>query len=232
MANPLARVVMNGIAQKSEMVEARSTGTNSRTNLGKRETQILTSLLNNNNKNGSNPKNKSNYGRSTNMGNSSPSMQSLDSLISGKTESSKNSVLQNEKTECPINRSRQNLKSLCTLENISVGKTNTNTTTNISINTNRNKVQTLSLNELVKGEIKSAKTESNSSYKEQTAGMTTLGNLAKSKSKNSHSEDRKSTNVDNIATKGAYIKSNVINNLAANIPTVTLESIGKKGSLF
>lgn len=231
MANPLARVVMNGIAQKSGKVEERSSNVSSNTNLGKRETQILTSLLNNKSTSGNSSYNKSTYGRSSNVSNASPAMQSLNSLVSGKADTESKAVVQNIKAECPVNRSRQNLKSLCTLDNISVGKTNTKSSnnTNVSTNLNRSSVKALSLNELVKGD-KSAKQETKTSYEKQTGGMTTLGDLAKTKLK--VSDDTKGEKGDNITMSSGYVRTNVISNLEAYVPKVTLESIGKKGSLF
>lgn len=230
MANPLARVVMSSISQKSGVVETKSSNTNSTTNLGKRETQLLTSLLNNNKStSGGGSYNKNTYGRSSNVSSTSPSMQSLNSLVSGKADTESKTAFQNTKADCPVNRSRQNLKSLCTLDNISVGKTNTSTNINASINPNRNKMQTLSLNELAKGD-KSVKQEIKTSYEKQTGGMTTLGDLANVKSK--HSDETKGEKMDNVTAKSGYVRSNVINNLEAYVPKVTLESIGKKGSLF
>lgn len=231
MANPLARVVMSSISQKSGLVEERSSNTNSiRPNLGKKEIQLLTSLLNNNKStSGSGSYNKSTYGRSSNVNKASRSMQSLNSLVSGKSGTESSTVVQNTQNDCPVNRSRQNLKSLCTLDNISVGKTNTSTKTDAGINLNRNTMQTLSLNELVKGD-KSAKQETKTSYEKQTGGMTTLGDLAKTKLK--HSDETKGEKGDNVTTKSGYVRSNVMSNLEAYVPKVTLESIGKKGSLF
>lgn len=224
MANPLARVVMNNIAQKSGMVEvkssrARDVNTISSNNLGKRETQLLSGLLNNKKSvsSSSSSYNKSTYGRSSNVSNPSRSMQTLSSLVSGRVET------EDRKASCEVNKSRQNLKSLCNLDNMSVGKSS------VSKDNSRNVMKKLNLDELVQGTSKSEKREVKTSYKKQTGGMTTLGDLANEKSKNRQSDNIKS---DNVTTNNSYVRSNVINNLEAYIPKVTLESIGKKGSLF
>ena len=237
MSNPLARVVMNGIAQKSGKVEQRSStvGSSNSTNLGKRGTQLLTDLLNNktNVTTSNSSYDKSTYGRSSNVCNSSNTLTSLNSLVAGNL----NKTETNNKTEkCVVDRSRPSLKSLCSLDNISVGKTNTNNNAQgnnsyVSTNNSRNTVQTLKLDELVKGASKSESKEVKSYSRQtskQTGGMMTLGDLAGDKTKNKQEEK---TN-DNTAIKSGYVKSNVLSNLDAYVPKVSLESIGKKGSLF
>lgn len=238
MSNPLARVVMNGIAQKSGKVDNRpsSVGSSSSTNLGKRGTQILTDLLNNktNVTTSNSSYDKSTYGRSSNVCSSSNTMKSLNSLVSG--NSHKTDTNNNKVEKCEIDRSRPSLKSLCSLDNISIGKPSTNNSTGnnnsyVSKNNSRSSVQTLKLDELAKGASKSESKEVKSYSKEaskQTGGMMTLGDLAGDKTKNRQEEKAN----DNTAIKSGYVKSNVLSNLDAYVPKVTLESIGKKGSLF
>lgn len=235
MSNPLARVVMNGIAQKSGLVEKRSSrsGNTGSTNLGKRETKLLTDLLNNKTsvKTSNTSYNKSTYGRSSNVSNTSNTMASLNSLAAGglnKTETANNNT-----NKCVVDKSRPSLKSLCSLDNISVGKSNTNNNvvnnnSYVSKNNNRNTMQALKLDQLVKGSSKPETREVKTSSK-QTGGMMTLGDFAGEKTKNNQSKQEL---VDNTSTSSSYVKSNVINNLEAYVPRVTLESIGKKGSLF
>lgn len=241
MANPLARVVMNNIAQKSGMVEKKSyysTQTNtdnssSSNNLDRKESQLLSSLLNSKKSTTSGTSsshNKSTYGRTTNVSNvSANTMKTLDSLVSKANSSGHTSTStsnQQKKDSCGIDKSRPDLRSLCSLDNISIGKTNVE-------KDDRNVMKRLDLNQLVDSNIKTNKRQEKVSYgNKQTSGMTTLGELAREKTKNSQHNDSKSSKTDTITTSNSYVKSNVINNLEAYIPKVTLESIGKKGSLF
>lgn len=248
MANPLARVVMNNIAQNSGMVNTRAqrtqesqtshraqnTGLN---NLDRKETQILSDLINNKKSvtmGSSSSYDKSTYGRSSNVSNAAQNtMKTLNSLVSGstqKTEAPKTQYNDRNK-ECQVDKSKPSLKSLCSLDNISVGKPN-NKSENKTINTEkRSTIKTLDLGDLVKGVNKSEKREVNTS-KKQSGGMTTLGDLADEKTKNSQREETK-TDDKAITTNNSFVKSKtVLNNLEVYVPKVTLESIGKKGSLF
>ena len=252
MANPLARVVMNNIAQKSGMVNTRSqrtqasqsshsaqnTGLN---NLDRRETQILSDLINNKKSvtmGSSSSYDKSTYGRSSNVSNASKNtMKTLNSLVSGSKEKSEAPRTQynDRNKECPVDKSKPGLKSLCSLDNISVGKSNSNSESK-TINTNKKStIKALDLSDLVKGTAKTEKREVNTS-KRQSGGMTTLGDLANEKTKNTQRQETKTnskTDDKAITTNNSFVKSKtVINNLEAYVPKVTLESIGKKGSLF
>ena len=248
MANPLARVVMNSIAQKSGMVNTRAqrmqesqtshraqnTGLN---NLDRKETQILSDLINNKKSvttGSSSSYDKSTYGRSSNVGNASQNtMKTLNSLVSGAKQTAETQrTRDNDRSkECQVDKSKPSLKSLCSLDNISVGKPSNSSDDRSTKRENVGTMKTLNLDDLVKGSSKSEKREVKTSSK-QSGGMTTLGDLASEKTKNSQSEDRKSDDKA-ITTNNSFVKSKtVINNLEAYVPKVTLESIGKKGSLF
>ena len=237
MANPLARVVMNSIAQKSGMVEKRSQGaqasnraqSNGLNNLDQRETKLLSDLLNNNKSvtTGSSSYDKNTYGRSSNVSKASNTMKTLNSLVSGSTQRAEND---DKKKECQVDRSRPSLKSLCSLDNISVGKSNINNDNRSVKRESRDVINALNLDDLVKGTSKSEKREVKSS-KKQSGGMTTLGDLASELTKSSQKEAGNDNKA--ITTNNSFVKSKtVLNNLEAYIPKVTLESIGKKGSLF
>ena len=245
MANPLARVVMNNIAQQSGMVERKSSNvtqnanrnsnTNSNgSNLDRRESKLLTDLMNNkkgvtmgSSSSSSSSQNKSTYGRTTNVSNANANtMKTLDSLVSKANSSgSTNNTVEKKNDSCGIDKSRSDLRSLCSLDNISIGKTNVE-------NNDRTNMKVLDLSQLASGNTTTNKREAKVSYNKQTSGMTTLGDLANEKTKNKQQEDQKNDKTNTITSGNSYVKSNVINNLEAYIPKVTLESIGKKGSLF
>ncbi|WIV12557.1 hypothetical protein [Proteiniborus sp. MB09-C3] len=86
------------------------------------------------------------------------------------------------------------------------------------------------LGDLVKGKVKSGSSKA-TDIKSNT--MMTLNDLAGRIKK---PNDNQANNVGNSAkqnnTKDVYIKTGVINNLEAYIPKVSLDSIGKKGSLL
>ena len=229
MANPLARVVMNNIAQQSGMVERKSSNvtqnanrnsnTNSNgSNLDRRESKLLTDLMNNkkgvtmgSSSSSSSSQNKSTYGRTTNVSNANANtMKTLDSLVSKANSSGSTNNTVEKKNDS------------CALDNISIGKTNVE-------NNDRTNMKVLDLSQLASGNTTTNKREAKVSYNKQTSGMTTLGDLANEKTKNKQEESK---NDKTITTGSSYVKSNVINNLEAYIPKVTLESIGKKGSLF
>lgn len=244
MANPLARVVMNNIAQKSGMVEKRSSRAQTShkaqstgfSNLDRKETQFLSDLLNNKKSvtTGSSSYDKNTYGRSSNISSASKNtMKTLNSLVSGAKQKTETQRTQdnNRVKECQVDKSRPSLKSLCSLDNISVGKPNSSSDNKSTKRENIGTIKTLDLGDLVKGANKSEKREVKTSTK-KSGGMTTLGDLANEKTKHSQSEDKKSDDKA-ITTNNSFVKSKtVINNLEAYIPKVTLESIGKKGSLF
>ena len=244
MSNPLARVVMSNVAQKSGKVEKRSSASvNSKPNLGRQEKQLLTSLLNGNakvnNSNKSTSHDKSTYGRGSNVGrNTSKTIKTLDSLVKGSSKKTETNVRTNDrKRDCVVDRSRPNLKSLCSLDNISVGKTSLESrpTENKSSDNRRDRdiINKLNLDDLARGKNTNTSTSSlkntnvGTSTNKSTSGMTTLGQLAGEKTKNSQKQDKEKNNVKT----NNYVKSSVINNLEAYIPKVSLESIGK-GSLL
>ncbi|AFS79874.1 hypothetical protein Curi_c29080 [Gottschalkia acidurici 9a] len=178
MANPLARVVMNNIAQKSGKVASRpnnavSLGT---TNLGKDEERLLSSLLNskgNVTKSGVGSYDKNSYGRTTKVSNRAGAMQTLDSLASKKgvvKESSSNNSYQGN-TNYNNNTNNTTLSTLNTLSNISVGKSSVE-------RDSRNIMQKVSLGDLASGGSKSEKKEVKTSYNQQQSSITSLGDLA------------------------------------------------------
>ena len=249
MANPLARVVMNSVAQKSGKVSkhpSRVGATDGRPNLGAKETQLLSSLLNSKGKTTttSSSYDKNTYGRSSNVASvAANTMKTLDSLTKGashKTSSSEN------KKECIVDKSRPHLKSLCSLNNISVGKTavtsNRDDVTTSKTNNNTSTGSKLDLSQLLKGKSTGSSTNNTvrrdtRSSNKQTSGMTTLGSLAGDKTKNKQptyeTNNRDNSRDGMITTNNSFVKSKtVINNLETYVPKVTLESIGKKGSLF
>ncbi|MFA5523844.1 MAG: hypothetical protein WDA24_05770 [Tissierellales bacterium] len=86
------------------------------------------------------------------------------------------------------------------------------------------------LEDLVKGNTKTQ----NSKYKDNKSNtMMTLDDLAIKVKKPNNAQDK---NLESLAkqqtTKDVYVKTGVINNLEACIPKVSLNSIGKKGSLL
>ncbi len=198
MANPLARVVMNNIAQRSGMVEKRAQGAQtshraqqnaSLNNLDQKETQLLSDLLNNKKSvtTGSSSYDKSTYGRASNTSNiSQNTMKTLSSLVSGGAQKTETSRTQDNgrSKECQVDKSKPSLKSLCSLDNISVGKSNINNENRIPQREHKSVMNTLNLDDLVKGVNKSEKREVKSSSK-KSGGMTTLGDLANEKTKNS-----------------------------------------------
>ncbi len=258
MSNPLARVVMSNVAQKSGKVERRSSNSTNRAvrgkgkpNLGRQGKEILSSLLDGNTKvndNSNKSYDKSTYGRGSNVGsNTSQTIKTLDSLVPGGSRKAETNIRTNDrKKDCVVDKSRPNLKSLCTLDNISVGKAgiekkSTNSRPeNRSLDNrtsdnrrDRDMINKLNLDDLARGKSTSTSSSEKRSIKPSTnkssSGMTTLGELAGDKTKNSQKKNKEPNKT--VKSKSSYVKSSVINNLEAHIPKVSLQSIGK-GSLL
>lgn len=266
MANPLARVVMSNVAQKSGKIDRRSSSSVNRAvrgkakpNLGRQEKQILSSLLNDNasvkSTNASYDKNT--YGRGSNVGsNTSKTIKTLDSLVSGiskkteqrsRTENNAREDItrtQDSKRTCGVDKFKLNLRSLCSLDNVSVGsqglesKSTSSRPVSRPVNKpvdnrpsnnrrDRDIINKLNLDDLARGKNTSTNSSVKRNVKTSTNnssnGMTTLDQLAGNKSSNNQSKEKEVTKT---------VKSSVINNLEAYIPKVSLESIGKKGSVL
>lgn len=250
MSNPLARVVMSNVAKNSGKLERRSVSGETKPNLGRQEKQLLSSLLNGkaqvNEKRSSQPYNKNTYGRGSNVAsNKAQTIKTLDSLVPGNSKKSETKVRTNDRTrDCVVDKSRPNLKSLCSLDNISVGKSgleSRNTSTPVSMtrdNTNDNRrdrdmINKLNLDDLARGKTASTNTSERRSTSTSTnksiSGMTTLDALVGEKTKNSQKSNKETSKT--VKTNNSYVKSGVINNLEAYIPKVSLQSIGK-GSIL
>jgi len=98
-------------------------------------------------------------------------------------------------------------------------------------NKGANAFEKVKLEDLVKGNIKP---NNNSKSDNKSNTMMTLNDLA---SKVKKTSNQVNNNVENQVkqhqnTKDVYVKTGVINNLEAYIPKVSLNSIGKKGSLL
>lgn len=93
-----------------------------------------------------------------------------------------------------------------------------------------NTFEKVKLEDLVKGNVKPKNGIANNS---KSNTMMTLNELA---SKVKKPNDTQVSNIENSVeqqkTKDVYVKTGVINNLEAYIPKVSLNSIGKKGSLL
>ncbi|WP_352418362.1 hypothetical protein [Proteiniborus sp.] len=172
MANPLARVIMNNIAQNSKKVDTRSNyAKNAYTvsGLGPKEEQLLINVINKN-----------------------------------------------------ANTTVVNSKGLGTL-NLSTKQVENNRVNSF------NKVK---LEDLAQGNIKSS---NNNKAVKKSNTMLTLNELAGKIKKSNDSQETSNEytiNQNNKGIKDVYVKTGVINNLEAYIPKVSLDSIGKKGSLL
>ncbi|SCG84526.1 hypothetical protein DW1_2976 [Proteiniborus sp. DW1] len=97
-------------------------------------------------------------------------------------------------------------------------------------NSGVNTFEKVRLEDLVKGNVKP---KNSNSIDNKSNTMMTLNDLA---SKVKKSNNQVSTVDNQVAqqqnTKDVYVKTGVINNLEAYIPKVSLNSIGKKGSLL
>ena len=249
MANPLARVVMNNIAQKSGMVSSKPSGVKSKIvdNLGSKEKQMLSSLLNKGRVTNSTSSSidRDSYGRSSGASKSSGKMVTLSSLASSKV-SNKESVVTETKSQnvevkkayntptSSTNSGNTMLDSLSALGNVTKGKasvsTNLNQVTKVGKKAGRDIMKKIDLEGLLSGGSKSNKNETKKSYsykqQNQQGNKTSLDALAKKVGGSSKREEKTSETSNN------YVRSNVMTNLEAYIPKVTLDSIGKKGSLF
>lgn len=185
MANSLARVIMNNIAQNSKKIDKRSSSakiTHSVPSLDKREEELLLNVI-------------------------------------------------NKKTEKAIGNSR----TLETLSGLGSTKSSLNLSTK-SVEHNKegyNSFEKVKLEDLVKGDFKSNNSSNEIAKKSNT--MLTLSELAgkaKKTNENQKIDGTYSVKQNNIDSEGVYVKTGVINNLEAYIPKVSLDSIGKKGSLL
>ena len=253
MANPLARVVMNNIAQKSGMVSSKPSGVKSTgvNNLGSKEKQMLTSLLNGGKVASPRPSSidRDSYGRSSGASKSSGKMVTLSALASNKSGNKESTVTDTKSqsfevktaydtTKVNTNSGNATLNGLSALGNVTMGKSgaNTNASTNlnqvnkVSKEAGRDIMKKIDLEGLLSGGSKSNKREPKKSYsyKQQSpqGNKTSLDALAKKVGGSNRKEEKTSETSNN------YVRSNVMTNLEAYIPKVTLDSIGKKGSLF
>lgn len=99
----------------------------------------------------------------------------------------------------------------------------------MNINRKPNKIN---LEDLINGNVKS--NDTNKAMKKSNTMMTLdeLAGKVKNTKESSVKETQISTNKNNTNSKDVYVKSGVVNRLEAYIPKVTLDSIGKKGSLL
>lgn len=220
MANPLARVVMRNISQMSGKV---GTGVNTYSssfktaNLNNREEQLLVSLLNKNGNSSTKVVNTSSSSYSTGRSNSSVNiannLKTLDSLAAGR---------KNDSVENNSNTNNYNLNN---------NYENRNYLNKSTINTgSRNLVQSLSIDDLISGKDKKKPENIIKSVSKNKSGMMSLSDLAGTAKTSSDSNDAKPQPEPNV--KNTLVRSSVLNNLETYIPKVTLDSIGKKGSLF
>ncbi|KNF07043.1 hypothetical protein CLPU_29c00070 [Gottschalkia purinilytica] len=220
MANPLARVVMRNISQMSGKV---GTGVNTYSssfktaNLNNREEQLLVSLLNKNGNSSTKVVNTSSSSYSTGRSNSpvniANNLKTLDSLAAGR---------KNDSVENNSNTNNYNLNN---------NYENRNYLNKSTINTgSRNLVQSLSIDDLISGKDKKKPENIIKSVSKNKSGMMSLSDLAGTAKTSSDSNDAKPQPEPNV--KNTLVRSSVLNNLETYIPKVTLDSIGKKGSLF
>ncbi len=182
MANPLARVVMNNIAQRSGKVDAKpnlSRHNSGTFNLDNKEEQLLKSI----------------GGRNARNVTSNQRLATLDSLSGIK----------------PNNNASPKTDDVAKVRN--------------------NPVTKINLEDLVKSNNRVEQKRNTTTQKSNT--MTTLNDLAGKIKKNSEinsSVVQESKSQNNNTSN--YVRTGVINNLEAYIPKVSLDSIGKKGSLL
>ncbi len=173
MANPLAKVIMNNIAQNSKKVDTKSSSVKisySISGLDPKDEQLLLNVMNKN---------------------------------AGKTV--------------------ENSKGLGTLYS---------STKPVECNNKGDFFDKVKLEDLVKGNIKP---NNNNETTKKSNTMLTLNELADKVKKSNNSEMTSGEDLvgqNNVNNKDVYVKTGVINNLEAYIPKVSLDSIGKKGSLL
>lgn len=224
MANPLARVVMKNIVSKKGIAVNKKSGNSSReANLGSREDDILKSILNKCQKN--------------------VTIETLSSLNAKKPASSSNYT---SKPSSTVDSSAKGLGTLKTLDALSMGnrpsKPESSNQTGYGASSNYGKqlnvaksggVKAVSIEALASGKssaqasVAPVKVESSNDGRQQ-GGMMSLNQLAGNKV-NSSSNDVKPQNSEKVKTS---VRGNVMGSLSDYIPKVTLDSIGKKGSLF
>lgn len=226
MANPLARVVMKNIVSKKGVAVNKRPNTSTRElNLSAKEDDILKSILNKGQKN--------------------VTIETLSSLSPKKPASSSNYT---SKPSSNGVAESKGLGSLKTLDALSIAAKPSNSANSSKAVYGAKSSYAKQLNSAKSGGVKAVSIESLASGKggnqvaetsiskrtesatdgRQQGGMMSLSQLAGDKV-NSSSNDVKPQNSENVKTS---VRGNVMGSLSDYIPKVTLDSIGKKGSLF
>lgn len=226
MANPLARVVMkNIVSKKGVAVNEKSKNSSRELNLSSKEDDILKSILNKGQKN--------------------VTIETLSSLNIKKSASSSNYT---SKPSLNGNVESKGLGALKTLDALSMtGKSSNSASSSKAVygtkssygkqlNTAKNGgIKAVSIESLASGRNSDQAVVAPSSKKtepvvdgRQQGGMMSLNQLAGNKV-NSSSNDVKPQNSESVKTS---VRGNVMGSLSDYIPKVTLDSIGKKSSLF
>lgn len=148
------------------------------------------------------------------------------SNIDNKEEQLLKSVIRNSSDNLSSN------KVLSSLDSLNSYKTHARTSSfkqNDTIQSRSSNVNKIALEELAKGNKVDKK--ENKTYKKSST-MMTLNELAGKVKKNA--EEKTEVNETNFQKSNGtnYVRASVINNLEAYIPKVSLNSIGKKGSLL
>jgi len=182
MANPLARVVMNNITQRSGKVDTKPNFLGKSFNtvhLDSREEQLLKSITGKKNGNVS----------------SNQILTTLDSLTNARSS------------------------------------TNVSARANNTAKVRSNPVNKINLEDLVKGNNRIDKKEKKLTQKSNA--MVTLNELAGKVKKNIEVDKTGPQEIEfQNNSKSNYVRTGLVNNLEAYIPKVSLDSIGKKGSLL
>jgi hypothetical protein len=224
MANPLARVVMKNIVSKKGIAVNKRSGNSSReVNLSSREDDILKSILNKGQKN--------------------VTIETLSSLNTKKPASSSNYT---SKPSSTGNNETKGLGTLKTLDALSIGNKASKPAGSSQAGYGAASAYGKQLNAAKSGGVKAVSLETLVSGKSsdqasvapvksepikdgrQQGGMMSLNQLAGNKV-NSSSNDVKPQSSEKVKTS---VRGNVMGSLSDYIPKVTLDSIGKKGSLF
>lgn len=227
MANPLARVVMKNIVSKKGVAVNKRPSTSTRElNLSAKEDDILKSILNKGQKN--------------------MTIETLSSLSPKKPASSSNYT---PKPSSNGVAESKGLGSLKTLDALSMAAKPSSSASSNKVaygskssyarqlsSAKSGGVKAVSIESLASGKSSNQETLTPSSNKRtepatdggQQGGMMSLSQLAGNKV-NSSSNDVKPQNSENVKTS---VRGNVMGSLSDYIPKVTLDSIGKKGSLF
>lgn len=226
MANPLARVVMKNIVSKKGVAVNKRPSTSTRElNLSAKEDDILKSILNKGQKN--------------------VTIETLSSLSPKKPASSSNYTPKPSSNGVVESKGLGALKTLDALSMAAKPSSSANSSkagfgakSSYGKQLNSAKsggVKAVSIESLASGKGDSQVTVAPSSKRTESAvdgrqqgGMMSLSQLAGDKV-NSSSNDVKPQNSENVKTS---VRGNVMGSLSDYIPKVTLDSIGKKGSLF